>query len=180
MVTNNDDPEGLGRVRVKYPALGDSTEGWWARIASVASGGDRGVLMMPRPGDEVLVAFEHGDVRRPYVIGSLWNGRAKPGDLVQKDGSFVLQSDEKMTTVARKEIRFTGRDDFTVETDGKISESAKGDVTIESSTGKVTVKGATSLALEANVDITIKVGASKITMTTAGAVSISATAVSFG
>ena len=87
-MTQNEDPDGLGRVRVKYPALGDDTEGWWARIAAPSAGKDRGLLMMPVVGDEVLVAFEHDDVHRPYVIGALWNGKDMPGDLVQSDGSF--------------------------------------------------------------------------------------------
>ena len=80
IVTQNDDPDGMGRVRVRYPALGDDIEGWWARIASPAAGSERGLLMMPIAGDEVLVAFEHGDVRRPYVLGALWNGSDQPGD----------------------------------------------------------------------------------------------------
>jgi phage protein D len=188
LVTNNDDPDGQGRVRVKFPSL-DSTEGWWARIASVAAGADRGVLMMPQPGDEVLVGFEQGDVRRPYVLGSLWNGREKPNDLVQKDGSFVLQSKEQVITKADKKISITGKDDYTVELDGKIAETAKGNVSIESSSGNVsiesksgsvTVKGVTSLTVEANVELTIKCGAAKVTMTSVGAVSISGTAISFG
>ena len=93
-MTQNDDPDELGRVRVKYPALGDETEGWWARVAAPGAGKDRGLLMMPLVGDEVLVGFEHGDARRPFVLGSLWNGEDKPGELVQTDGSFALRSAE--------------------------------------------------------------------------------------
>ena len=79
MTQNSSDPAGLGRVRVKYPALGDDTEGWWARIAAIAAGDERGVLMMPQPGDEVLVGFEHGDPRRPYVLGVVWNAKDAAG-----------------------------------------------------------------------------------------------------
>ena len=79
-VTQNNDPDGLGRIRVKYPDLGDSIEGWWARMATLNAGGDRGVLMLPQVGDEVVVGFEHGDVRHPYVLGSVWNGTDTPGD----------------------------------------------------------------------------------------------------
>ena len=56
IVTNNSDPDGLGRVRVKYPALGDDVEGNWARIASVSAGNARGVMMLPVVGEEVLSA----------------------------------------------------------------------------------------------------------------------------
>ena len=96
-VTNNQDPEKLGRVRVKYPALGDDAESPWARIASPNAGSARGLLMMPQVGDEVVIGFEHDDVHQPYVLGSLWNGQATPGDdLAVLDGSFSLQSDQKI------------------------------------------------------------------------------------
>ena len=54
-------------------------------------------MMMPQVGDEVVIGFEHDDVHQPYVLGSLWNGQAKPGDdLAVLDGSFSLQSDQKI------------------------------------------------------------------------------------
>src|SRR5262249_15116041 len=112
VVTQNDDPDGLGRVRVKYPSLDKETEGWWARIASAGAGQERGLLMMPTVGDEVLVAFENGDVRRPYVLGGLWNGKAQPGELVQKDGSFALRSDEKILIGSKDEISIKGEKDL--------------------------------------------------------------------
>jgi uncharacterized protein involved in type VI secretion and phage assembly len=75
VVTDNDDPEALGRVRVQFPWLADDAESWWARIAAPGAGKDSGVVWMPEVGDEVLVAFLHGDVSHPVVIGGLWNGR---------------------------------------------------------------------------------------------------------
>lgn len=78
IVTNNsDDPDGLGRVKVKFPWLSDSDDSFWARIATPMAGNDRGMYFVPEVDDEVLVLFEHGDVRFPYVIGSLWNGKDK-------------------------------------------------------------------------------------------------------
>ena len=78
VVTNNQDPEGLGRVKVLFPWLSDSEESHWARIATLMAGKDRGSFYLPEVDDEVLVAFEHGDVRFPYVVGMLWNGKDKP------------------------------------------------------------------------------------------------------
>ena len=78
VVTNNDDPDNMGRVRVKYPALGPDAEGAWARIASVSAGNARGLMMLPVVGEEVLVGFEHDDTTRPYVLGSLFNGPTSP------------------------------------------------------------------------------------------------------
>lgn len=75
IVTNNNDPDGLGRVKVKFPWLSDGDESFWARIAAPMAGRDRGVYFLPEVEDEVLVAFDRGDVHFPYVIGSLWNGK---------------------------------------------------------------------------------------------------------
>jgi Rhs element Vgr protein len=74
VVTQNEDPDDLHRVRVKYPWLSDDEESWWARITAPDAGPDRGIIFLPEIDDEVLVAFEHGDIGRPYVVGRLWNG----------------------------------------------------------------------------------------------------------
>ncbi len=78
VVTNNQDPEKMGRVKVKFPWLSDEDESNWARVASPMAGKDRGLFLLPEVDDEVLVAFEHGDPRFPYVVGSLWNGTDTP------------------------------------------------------------------------------------------------------
>ncbi len=74
VVTNNQDPDKLGRIKVRYPWLSDNNETDWVRIATLMAGGERGSFFLPEVGDEVLVAFEHGDINHPYVIGTLWNG----------------------------------------------------------------------------------------------------------
>jgi uncharacterized protein involved in type VI secretion and phage assembly len=78
VVTNNQDPEKLGRVRIRFPWLSDTDESWWARVASPSAGKGRGTFFLPEVDDEVLVAFEHGDLRFPYVVGSLWNSGQPP------------------------------------------------------------------------------------------------------
>lgn len=75
IVTNNSDVGGLGRVKVKFPWLSGADESFWARVAAPMAGNNRGAYFLPEVDDEVLVMFEHGDVRFPYVIGSLWNGK---------------------------------------------------------------------------------------------------------
>jgi len=81
VVSNVDDPDGLGRVKVRYPWLKDDSQSPWARIVSFMAGPGRGAVFRPETGDEVLVLFEHGDMRFPYVIGALWNGKdAMPGE----------------------------------------------------------------------------------------------------
>jgi uncharacterized protein involved in type VI secretion and phage assembly len=78
IVTDNSDPENLGRIKVKYPWLADDQTSYWVRIAAPMAGPERGFYFLPEIDDEVLIAFEHGDIHRPYMIGALWNGVDKP------------------------------------------------------------------------------------------------------
>jgi len=78
VVTNNQDPDKLGRVKVKFPWLDDQDESNWARLATTMAGNNRGTFFLPEVNDEVLVAFEHGNVNKPYVLGALWNGVDAP------------------------------------------------------------------------------------------------------
>ncbi len=149
IVTQNTDPKGMGRVRVTYPELGKDNEGWWARIASIGSGPEKGCLMMPVVGDEVLVAFEHNDVRRPYILGSVWNGKDKPGELAQADGSLSIRSAKRVTAAAVNEMLLTSDRDITLRV---------GDATIRiSESGEVTIN-ATKIRMEASDTLDISVG----------------------
>ena len=85
VVVNNHHPTGEYRVKVKFPWIRSTDVGdeedfisAWARVATPFAGGGRGFYCLPEHDDEVLVMFEHGDLRRPYVIGSLWNGQDPP------------------------------------------------------------------------------------------------------
>lgn len=78
VVTQNRDDAGMGRVKLKFPWREKETESDWARIAVTMAGPDRGTYFLPEVGDEVLVAFERGDIRHPYVLGALWNGEDAP------------------------------------------------------------------------------------------------------
>lgn len=71
-VTSNNDDKKLGRVRVQYSGFSSEAESGWARVAAVGGGKDRGSVWIPEVDDEVLVAFEDGDARRPVVIGGLF------------------------------------------------------------------------------------------------------------
>lgn len=77
-VMDVNDPEGQGRVRVRYPWMGGESDGYWAPVATLMAGDNRGSWFMPELEDEVLVAFEQGDTNHPFIIGFLWNGRDKP------------------------------------------------------------------------------------------------------
>lgn len=77
VVADLEDPERLGRIRVRYPNYADELSNW-ARVASPMAGGQRGFRFTPEVDDEVLVVFEHGDARRPYVVGALWSSTDQP------------------------------------------------------------------------------------------------------
>lgn len=78
LVTDNTDPDNLARVKVKYPHLTEDHASHWVRLSAPMAGPGRGIEYLPEVDDEVLVAFEHGDIRRPYILGALWNGRDRP------------------------------------------------------------------------------------------------------
>jgi uncharacterized protein involved in type VI secretion and phage assembly len=156
VVTNNNDPEQMGRVRVKYPSLSDRDESAWARVATPSSGNGRGMLMLPQVDEEVVVGFEHGDTRRPFVLGSVFNGRDKPGDdLYQtRDGSFALASDKKIWAKAKDDVQITSEKNMTLEIKENRTEKVGGNATSEA-TGNGTLKGQT-YTIEAGSSLTLK------------------------
>ena len=103
VVTDNKDPDKLGRVKVKYPLLNDEVESGWARIAWGAAGKERGTVTLPHVNDEVAIGFEHGDVRRPVILGALFNGVDKPGaDLVKETSSLASRFPRDLDVATKK------------------------------------------------------------------------------
>jgi phage baseplate assembly protein gpV len=84
IVTNINDTDGLARVKVKLPTISDKLESNWARLVSPMAGPGRGFEFIPEVNDEVLVAFENDDINKPYILGSLWNGKDKPPEASNK------------------------------------------------------------------------------------------------
>jgi phage protein D len=80
IVTEVKDTDGLARIKVKYPTINDQLASHWARLATPMAGPQRGIQFIPEINDEVLIAFEYNDINKPYVIGSLWNGKDAPPD----------------------------------------------------------------------------------------------------
>jgi uncharacterized protein involved in type VI secretion and phage assembly len=102
LVTNNQDPDSLGRVKVKFPWLSGTDESYWARVSAPMAGNNRGAWFLPEVDDEVLVAFEHGDVRVPYVLGALWNGK----DKTPRDNSDGKNNERVVRSRAGHELVF--------------------------------------------------------------------------
>lgn len=95
LVTEITDPDGQGRVRVKLHGSPDNdgdVYNVWARLATFMAGGNRGSWFVPDVNDEVLICFEAGDTRRPYVIGCLWNGRDAPPESMDGSGNNNIKT----------------------------------------------------------------------------------------
>jgi uncharacterized protein involved in type VI secretion and phage assembly len=144
VVTDGEDPQDLGRVRLHFPWLGEegTAQTWWARVTVPAAGKGSGAYVIPDVGDHVLVAFEHGDVRYPYVLGSLWSS-GRPPPPTGAEGNAV----RLWRTPAGHEIRL----DDTEDAERIQVADASGSVTVvlDTKAGTVTVTGARGIALTA-------------------------------
>ena len=180
IVTQNDDPDGMGRVRVKFPWLGPDVEGAWARVATPSAGKARGLLMLPVPGEEVLVAFEHGDTRLPYVLGSLFNGVDKPGDdlLQSKDGSFAVKSDHKIYLHCDEDMTLDSGGGLTVTVAKDASLKIQQSLTVEAQQS-VGLKATQDVTIEGTTSLTLKCGAAQIQLSASG-VTISGPTINIG
>ena len=171
VVTNNKDPDELGRVRVKFPWLSDDDESAWARIVAPMAGNGRGMFYLPEVDDEVLVGFEHGDIHRPFIMGALWNGKDKlpmnAAQAVGGDGKVnkrILKSRSGHTitlddTSGGEEITIvdkTGSNKIVFHSpDNSMQIKVQGDLTIEAQ-GKITLKGMTGVEMSSQADMKIK------------------------
>jgi uncharacterized protein involved in type VI secretion and phage assembly len=152
VVSNNRDPDGQHRVKLRFPWLSLDHESHWARVVSAMAGKGRGAYFLPEPDDEVLVAFEHGSLEHPYVIGALWNGKDTPpednGDgkndnrAIHSRSGHVIRLCDTDGAERLELIDKTGHNKIVItSSDNKISIEAQGDIAIKSSTGKVTIEG---------------------------------------
>jgi uncharacterized protein involved in type VI secretion and phage assembly len=161
LVTDNKDPEDLARVKLKFPWLSDDYESDWVRLAQLGAGPQSGALFVPEVGDEVLVAFEFGDVRRPYVVGGLYNGQDKPR---LGDGLFDNGKVKRRGFVSRRGHRVVLLDDAAksgialITSDGKLKVALnETDSTIHiSCQGKVTIESQQSMSLKSQQGISIE------------------------
>lgn len=154
LVTDNKDPQKLGRVKVKLPWLGDDAETPWAPVATLMAGKQRGTFFLPEVDDEVLVAFEHGDLDHPVVLGALWNGVDTP-PLTNDDGKNakrLIQSRNGMTLLfddsdGAEKLQLADKDGneaLTIDmANKKITLVSSGDLELTAAQGTITISGQT-------------------------------------
>ena len=203
IVTQNEkDPDGLNRIQVKFPWLpknnGAEVSSAWARVATINGGKDRGIYFMPEIDDEVLVAFEHGDINYPYIVGSLWNGKdttpiavteaIKSGKVNQRviksrSGHIITMDDtdgsEKISIVdktLKNSIVINSKDNsMTIKAEGDLIFDAGGKFTVSSkgdvifdSKAKATIKASSEFSVTANSKASIKSGPGELALQASG------------
>ena len=173
LVTDNQDPLNLGRVKLQYPFLSSDDGSDWARVISAGGGKKRGVMYTPEVGDEVLVGFEHSDLDQPYVLGGLWNGKDEPP--LKNDKAIdqrIIESRSGHTfilddTDGKENITIldkTGKNlikidsstgDLTIEMEGKVTVTAKGAIKFKSDQG-IEMEAATDIKMKAQASVNIE------------------------
>ncbi len=167
VITNNQDPDSLGRVKVHLPWLSMQVESNWARVVTPMAGNDRGLYLLPEVNDEVLVAFEHGCVDHPYVLGALWNGKDKsPGNngdgknnirLLKSRSGHVVRLDDTDGKEKIEIVDAKGEQSIVFDTAAStLTLTADQDVVIESKKGLLKLTG------NKGVEITAPDGAGKL------------------
>jgi uncharacterized protein involved in type VI secretion and phage assembly len=143
IVTNNQDPEKLGRIKVKFPWLADDAERSWARVVSPMAGKERGMVFLPEVDDEVLVVFEHGDVNRPYILGALWNGVDLPPE-TNSDGKNNLR-----LIKSRSGHKIVLDDTEDAEKIAILDASEKNSITLDTKTNAITIVSEQDVVIKA-------------------------------
>ena len=177
IVTNNQDEEGLGRVKVKLPRISDTDETYWARVLTPMAGKKRGIYFLPEVDDEVLVAFDQGDINFPYILGGLWNGQDKPpetnGDgnnnkrlIKSRSGHQIILDDTKdaekiiiQDSTGKNEIVIDSKNNaITLKVEQDLTIDAKGKISITTSGGDLAI-ACNNLNIQAKQNCEIKANA---------------------
>ncbi|MBN9386635.1 MAG: VgrG-related protein [Chloroflexi bacterium] len=167
LITNNnvpDDQKNKGQVKVKYPTLGDNIESDWIPLSQPMSGNATGIFFMPEVNDEVLVAFENGDISRPYIVGSIWNGT----DAAPLAASVYVGGDGK---VKQRVIKTTSGHIMTFNDSSDapgisiVDKTAKNKITIDSTANKISIESDGDMLLKAKTKMTIEAADLDITVT---------------
>jgi uncharacterized protein involved in type VI secretion and phage assembly len=156
IVTANEDPEGLGRVKLLLPSVSGDVETGWARVVTPMAGGGGGMVFVPAVGAEVLVAFEGGDVHSPYVLGSLWSPGGRPPfskdggkdicALRTRGGHMLLFDDSEGGCVT---LSMSGGKTVTIDDDGIVIDDGANSIRLDANGKAMTIEAGTALTLKA-------------------------------
>ncbi|WP_226483046.1 phage baseplate assembly protein V [Natrinema amylolyticum] len=164
IVTDNEDPKDLGRVKLRFPWRDADDESHWARIATEMAGDGYGSYFLPEIDDEVLVAFENGDIHKPFVVGSLWNGEQKPPQTNGDGNNDVREVRSRSDHVIAFDdaddgsitVRTTGGNEIVIDDSGSSEtirirdESNDNSITLDSASGTVAIDATSEIELSAS------------------------------
>ena len=168
IVAQNKDPEGLGRVKIRFPWRENPDESHWARLAVPMAGNNRGTWFLPEVGDEVLVACDAERVEHPYILGSLWNGQEPPPEtnsngqndirkIRSRSGHEIIFDDGAR---GRIDIHLSDNKRVRMDPDGILISDDKGNqIEIKSTPGTISIQSNAKLSIQSKV-IDIKADAS--------------------
>lgn len=174
IVTNNKDPDNLGRVKVKYPWGDETNESYWARVAVPMSGDGYGSYFIPEVEDEVLVAFVNGDVTSPIIIGSLWNqsdlppqnnsdGKNNMREIQSRSGHRITFDDNSENRSEKVEIVSSSGHTITLD-----DTSGSEKITIEDKSGNSIEMDAAQNKIAISSMMEVSIDAAKITINASG------------
>jgi uncharacterized protein involved in type VI secretion and phage assembly len=167
-VTDLVDPESLGRIEVRFPTLGDDGDRdvrAWATLCTPYADKDSGLEILPDVGSQVMVMFEAGNVRRPYIIGAAWNGKRHLPSRPDKANNVRVLHTRADSRLMFDDSESAPKIELNTRTDHRITidESAGGSITIAHSGGPTIKVTATSVEITGNTDV--KVTAPKVDVT---------------
>jgi uncharacterized protein involved in type VI secretion and phage assembly len=160
VVKDNKDSSGQGRVKVSYPWHSQPHQSYWARVVTPMAGKDRGIYFIPEVEDEVLVAFERGDLRFPYIVGSLWNGKDQSPEkngsgnndirLIKTRKGHKLTFNDNKGSQGLVQLELNDGKKLAFDDNGIRIEDGKGNsIVIKSNGGSITIQAATDLSIKA-------------------------------
>lgn len=201
-VSDVNDPAGQGRVKLTFPWLSDDYVSDWARTVHPGAGKNRGAMVLPEVGDEVLVAFEQHDPQRPYVLGGLYNGVDTPStagpalidpgsgavnrrSLISRNGHRIdlLDEDGKIEGITAEtgdhqlmiSLDAVGTK-IVVHSDGTVVIEGKRGIVIDAASADLHLKGR-KIALDASTGVTVSGGSGAVDIETQAALSLKGTTV---
>ena len=148
VVTNNRDPKHLARVKVKFPALSATLESAWASVVTPMAGNERGMHVLPEAGDTVVVAFEDGDVNRPFVLGGFWSQRTRPPQVPEPAADHRVLRSRSGHEIHLDDTSGAERIDI-------VDKSGHNRISIETATNTITVQAAGPVKVSADGDLEI-------------------------
>ena len=158
IVTDIVDPQSTGRIQVSFPWLGNdgSSARAWARLVTPYADDDQGFEILPSVDTEVIVAFEHGDLTRPYIIGACWNGKESLPESAEQPNNKRLLKTRSGSLLEFDDTDGAAKVTLSMKSGHKVvlDDSAE-QITIAHAMGCTITMDATNVSIQANVSCKI-------------------------